>query len=215
MLAHLALPWQVVCLEAAPVEGDEEVGAAVTVGQRDLCVAHLLAGDPWKVVSGTVVGQVSQTLGSYAGGGLLPMSWWAAVWAGATTIASRWLSSNGGFGGHGSSRWSGWSWGVPRHVQIAPGLGSPTPTTNICRNDANSRKCTQAGDGLHLPDCIPARSPLGVAEVAMLFPVILSALLPISAAWESFVLPVLCLLTLRWKTRAWVILTPVICCTFF
>lgn len=40
---YLALPRQVVCLEAAPVERNEQVCAAIAVGQRDLGIAHLLA----------------------------------------------------------------------------------------------------------------------------------------------------------------------------
>jgi hypothetical protein len=42
--SYLALPRQVVRLVPAPIQRDQEVGAAVTVGKRELGVAHLLAG---------------------------------------------------------------------------------------------------------------------------------------------------------------------------
>lgn len=40
---HAALPRQVVGLGATPVEWDQEVGAAVAVGNGQLGLAHLLA----------------------------------------------------------------------------------------------------------------------------------------------------------------------------
>jgi len=40
---YLALPWQVVCLVATPVERHQEMGAAVSVGQRELGRRHFLA----------------------------------------------------------------------------------------------------------------------------------------------------------------------------
>lgn len=69
MWTYLALPGQVVCLEAAPVEGDQEVRAAVSVCQRELRIAHLLAGRLWSqlCVSADSLGRVG--MGS---GGLTP-----------------------------------------------------------------------------------------------------------------------------------------------
>lgn len=37
---HTALPRQVVCVDAATVQGDEEVRAAISVGEREFGVAH-------------------------------------------------------------------------------------------------------------------------------------------------------------------------------
>lgn len=43
---HGALPREVVLVDAAPVQRDEKVPAAVPVGERELGLAHLLAGRP-------------------------------------------------------------------------------------------------------------------------------------------------------------------------
>lgn len=42
--SYLTLPRQVVCLVPTPVEGDQKVGAAVSVCHGELRIAHLLAG---------------------------------------------------------------------------------------------------------------------------------------------------------------------------
>lgn len=46
-----ALPRRVPGIAAALVERDEEVGAAVAVGQREAGLSHLLAGRGWRAVS--------------------------------------------------------------------------------------------------------------------------------------------------------------------
>lgn len=53
---HAALPRQVVGLGAAPVEGDQEVGAAVAVGNGQLGLAHLLARGLCEGASGLALG---------------------------------------------------------------------------------------------------------------------------------------------------------------
>lgn len=47
MWTYLALPWQVVRVLPASVEGDQEVGAVVSVCQREHGITHLLAGRLW------------------------------------------------------------------------------------------------------------------------------------------------------------------------
>lgn len=48
---YLALPGQVVGLESAVVEWDEEVGAAVSVWEGQFRIAHLLAGSLYNLTS--------------------------------------------------------------------------------------------------------------------------------------------------------------------
>jgi hypothetical protein len=45
-LSYLALPGHVVGLEPAAIEGNQQVGAAVSVLHGDFGIAHLLAGRP-------------------------------------------------------------------------------------------------------------------------------------------------------------------------
>jgi len=42
--AYNTLPWQVVGFESTAIERDEDVRAAVSVGQREFRLSHLLAG---------------------------------------------------------------------------------------------------------------------------------------------------------------------------
>ena len=44
---HLALPREIVRVDAAPVQRDQQVGATIAVGYGELGLAHLLAGGLW------------------------------------------------------------------------------------------------------------------------------------------------------------------------
>jgi hypothetical protein len=52
--SYLALPRHVECLEATPIEGNQQVGAAVSVLHGELRIAHLLAGRPCCPLAGPV-----------------------------------------------------------------------------------------------------------------------------------------------------------------
>jgi hypothetical protein len=52
--SYLALPRHVEGLEATPIEGNQQVGAAVSVLHGELRIAHLLAGRPYCPLAGAI-----------------------------------------------------------------------------------------------------------------------------------------------------------------